>query len=194
MDEFSYRPRQARVADAAGWEAFAARFPEQARYAETSAGPDLLVQWADLARRDPSIAGNLVIIGSTGTRKTTSALAAIRPAAEAGFRVRWSNMANLITQIDAAFRSAHEVEATEADVWVLDDLAAAGTLQSNVSTALYRIVNTRVERNRPFVVTANRDLDVLVPVLGHQGDSIRDRLTHRAKIVRMFGESYRGTA
>lgn len=194
MDDFSYKPRQSTVADTAGWQWFTQRFPEQARYAETSAGPTDLVWWAEQAKRDASQAGNLVIIGSTGTRKTTSALAAIRPAAEAGRKVRWSNMANLVTQVDAAFRSAHEVEATEADLWVLDDLAAAGTLPSSVSTALYRVVNARTERNRPIVVTANRDLDSLVQLLGHQGDSIRDRLTHRAKIVRMFGESYRGTA
>ena len=194
MTDFSYQPRQSTVADASGWQWFVQRFPEQAQYAETSAGPTDLVWWAEQAKRDASKAGNLVIIGSTGTRKTTSALAAIRPVAEAGRKVRWSNMANLVTQIDAAFRSPHEVEATEATVWVLDDLAAAGTLDHSVSTALYRIVNARTERSRPIVVTANRDLDSLVQVLGHQGDSIRDRLTHRAKIVPMFGQSYRGTA
>lgn len=194
MDDFSYKPRQSTVADTRGWQWFVNRFPEQARYAETSAGPTDLVWWAEQVKRDAATAGNLVIIGSTGTRKTTSALAAIRPATEAGRKVRWSNMANLVTQVDAAFRSPHEVEATDADVWVLDDLAAAGTLSSSVSTALYRIINTRVERSRPTVVTANRDLDSLVQLLGHQGDSIRDRLTHRAKVIPMFGESYRGTA
>jgi DNA replication protein DnaC len=143
-------------------------------------------EWAD--RLAAGNAGNLVLVGPTGVGKTTACWGALRHAVASGFADRWRfwHCADLA----AALRPGDVtedviVEAREAGLLILDDLAVTGMTPWQ-ETQLIRIVHTRWERQRPILASSN------VRQLGKAlGERIASRLSDGATVVTVHGEDHR---
>lgn len=126
---------------------------------------------------------NLLFIGGTGLGKTHLSTAIARRAIERGQDVVYETAQNVIADFEYdRFRRGYEEEERsrkylEADLLIIDDLGAELTNQFTVS-ALYNIINTRINQGKSMIVSTN---------LGQRGllERYDERITSR-----LFGEFY----
>lgn len=112
-------------------------------------------QYADeFDRRSPS----LFLYGETGLGKTHLSLAIAGEVVQKGYGVIYGSAQNLLDRMERERFKGDEDGATDAilncDLLILDDLGAEFTTQFTVS-AVYNIINTRLQKGLPVIISTN---------------------------------------
>ncbi len=105
-----------------------------------------------------SASGSIYMHGATGLGKTHLSLAIANVACEKGYNVLYYSAQNLLSILaKEEFRNVPgdtESEVLECDLLVLDDLGSEFSTQFTVS-ALYNILNTRINLSKPVIISTN---------------------------------------
>ncbi|MGN0635182.1 MAG: ATP-binding protein [Acutalibacteraceae bacterium] len=112
-------------------------------------------QYADeFDRQSPS----LFLYGETGLGKTHLSLAIAGEVVRKGYGVIYGSAQNLLDRMERERFKGEEDGATDAilscDLLILDDLGAEFTTQFTVS-AVYNIINTRLQKGLPVIISTN---------------------------------------
>jgi DNA replication protein DnaC len=138
---------------------------------------------------------NVLFIGNSGTGKTHLATALGMAACRKGYRVRFWRVGQLVEEL---LEAQHEHRLTRVekqwlrlDLVVLDELGYVSMSRSG-SELLFQFLAAKYERGS-LVVTTNLEFRECPQVFGDEKmtAALVDRLTHRAHILDMNGESYR---
>lgn len=138
---------------------------------------------------------NLLLVGNAGTGKTHLAIALGIAACRAGYKVRFCTAAGLVNELVAAQQegSLHRLERhwRRWDLVVLDELGYI-PFSATGSQLLFNFCSERYERGS-LLITSNLEFARWTEVFGDEKltAALLDRLTHRAHILPMNGESYR---
>jgi DNA replication protein DnaC len=150
----------------------------------------------DLARGDYlTKRENVLFVGPSGTGKTHLATALGMAACGQGKRVRFWRVTELITTLREAdqdrqlLRLRHHIG--RLDLLILDELGYVPASKAGAEL-LFDVIANAYERSS-IVLTTNLGFEHWTEVLGNERltGAALDRLTHRATIVEMTGESYR---
>ncbi|MDR1673909.1 MAG: ATP-binding protein [Oscillospiraceae bacterium] len=106
----------------------------------------------------PSSKG-ILMIGQTGLGKTLLSLAIAKAVSEKGFNVLYDSASNYLRRIEKEhFGRITDTDTLEtlleADLIILDDLGAEFSTSFYVS-AVYNIINTRLNREKPTIISTN---------------------------------------
>lgn len=138
---------------------------------------------------------SIVMIGNSGTGKTHLAIALGREACKNGYRVRFYTAAGLVNELLAAQAETaltkYEKRWLKYDLVIVDELGYIPFSKVG-SELLFQFFSLRYERGS-LLVTSNLDFDKWTEVFGEPQltTALLDRLTHKAAILVMNGESYR---
>lgn len=138
---------------------------------------------------------NVLLVGNSGTGKTHLATAFGAAACRKGYKVRFWTAAALVQELLAA-QHEHRLAKLEkawlrTDLVVVDDVGYT-PFSSTGAELLFQFVAALYERGS-LVVTSNLEFSEWTRVLGDERltAALLDRLTHRAHILPMNGESHR---
>jgi len=138
---------------------------------------------------------NILFVGNPGTGKSHLAIALAAAACSKGYRVRFSRVTELVTQL-IEVRDEHALLAFKArlaklDLLVLDEFGYVPASKLGAEL-LFDVISTAYERSS-LMVTTNLPFDQWTEVLGSERltGATLDRLTHRCQIIETKGESYR---
>jgi len=150
----------------------------------------------DLARGDYlTKRENVLFVGPSGTGKTHLATALGLAACAQGKRVRFWRVTELITTLREADQDRHLLrlrhQLGRLDLLILDELGYVPASKAGAEL-LFDVIANAYER-QSVVLTTNLGFEHWTEVLGNERltGAALDRLTHRATIVEMAGESYR---
>jgi DNA replication protein DnaC len=150
----------------------------------------------DLARGDYlTKRENILFVGPSGTGKTHLATALGLAACAQGKRVRFWRVTELITTLREADQDRHLLrlrhQLGRLDLLILDELGYVPASKAGAEL-LFDVIANAYER-QSVVLTTNLGFEHWTEVLGNERltGAALDRLTHRATIVEMAGESYR---
>ncbi len=109
---------------------------------------------------------NLLLMGGTGLGKTHLSLAIANVAINKGFSVIYGTAQNILSdlqsenfgRVESIYYNEHDV--LNADLLILDDLGTEFKNQYSVAS-LYNIINTRILRGAPTIISTNFTLDDL---------------------------------
>lgn len=138
---------------------------------------------------------NAIMVGNAGVGKTHLAIALAFAACRKGYRVKFYTAAGLVNELVAA---QHEYRLAKMEKqWLIPDLVIIdelGFVPFNKSGAelLFQYCSSRYERGS-IVITTNLEFAKWTEVFGDEQmtAALLDRLTHRAHILNMNGDSYR---
>jgi len=138
---------------------------------------------------------NVVLLGPPGVGKTHLAISLAIAAAQAGRRVYYGTLVDLITSLEeakAAGRLGHRLKIlTHPSLLVVDEI---GYLPISPTGAMlfFQLINRRYERVST-VLTSNKGFEDWGGVLGDEvmAAALIDRLLHHCHIVNIRGNSYR---
>lgn len=112
----------------------------------------------------PEHAGNLLFMGGVGLGKTHLSLAIAGCAIEKGFGVVYASAQNLLNRLEKEHFGRSNSDDTnhicECDLLIMDDLGAEFSTQFTQS-ALYNIINTRMQCAKPTIISTNLGADEL---------------------------------
>lgn len=138
---------------------------------------------------------HVILMGNSGTGKTHLASALGLCACQQGRKVRFYQTARWVEALLTA-RAEHRLLKLESE-WMRDDLVILDELgyvpfSKTGAELLFQFCSTRHELGS-IIVTTNLDFDKWPEVFGdvRMTEALIDRLTHRAQIHMMNGESYR---
>lgn len=138
---------------------------------------------------------NVVFIGNHGTGKTHLAIALGIDACNAGKRVRFYSVGELVHLLLEA-RDARQVlriqqQLAKYDLLILDELGMVDCKQDGGSL-LFQVISSRYERCST-IITTNLEFKEWPSVFGTQQltNALLDRLVHRCQIIQANGESFR---
>lgn len=138
---------------------------------------------------------NAILIGNSGTGKTHLAMGIGQELCRRGYKVRFYTAAGLVNELMAAHQ-AHELPKLERrwlgyDLVICDELGYLPFSKTGAEL-LFHFFSARHERGS-FLITTNLEFARWTEVFGdaHMTGALIDRLTHRAHILVMNGESYR---
>lgn len=138
---------------------------------------------------------HVILMGNSGTGKTHLATALGLCACQEGRKVRFYQTARLVEELITA-REEHRLLKLEKE-WMRDDLVILDELgyvpfSKTGAELLFQFCSTRHELGS-IIVTTNLEFDKWPEVFGdvRMTEALIDRLTHRADIHVMNGESYR---
>jgi DNA replication protein DnaC len=150
----------------------------------------------DLARGDYlTKRENVLFVGPSGTGKTHLATALGLAACARGKRVRFWRVTELITTLREADQERHLLrlrhQLGRLDLLILDELGYVPASKAGAEL-LFDVIANAYER-QSIALTTNLGFEHWTEVLGNERltGAALDRLTHRATIVEMTGESYR---
>jgi DNA replication protein DnaC len=138
---------------------------------------------------------NLILVGGSGTGKTHLATAIGICLCQKGKSVRFYTVADLVNALTEA-QASHtlsrlQTQLNRIDLVVLDELGYV-SLPRGAAELLFSFCASRHER-RSLCITTNLEFSAWPEVFGdsRMTAALVDRLTHRAHILVMNGESYR---
>jgi DNA replication protein DnaC len=138
---------------------------------------------------------NVVLIGNHGTGKTHLAIALGIDACNAGKKVRFYTVGELVHQLLEA-RDARQVlrlqqQLAKYDLLVLDEFGLTDCKQDG-GNLLFQVISSRYERCST-IITTNLEFKDWTNVFGTQQltNALLDRLIHRCQIIQANGESFR---
>ncbi|NLP42032.1 MAG: ATP-binding protein [Veillonellaceae bacterium] len=138
---------------------------------------------------------HIILMGNSGTGKTHLASALGLCACQQGRKVRFYQTARWVEELLTA-RDEHRLLKLEKE-WMRDDLVILDELgyvpfSKTGAELLFQFCSTRHELGS-MIVTTNLDFDKWPEIFGdvRMTEALIDRLTHRAEIHMMNGESYR---
>ncbi len=138
---------------------------------------------------------NIFMLGNSGTGKTHLAIALGMQMVQEGYRVRFITVANLIEELLVA-KEEHRLLSMEKqwlkyDVIICDELGYVPFSKVGAEL-LFQFFSSRYERGS-IIITSNLDFGEWTQVFGDEKltAALLDRLTHRAHILLMNGESHR---
>lgn len=132
---------------------------------------------------------NVLLLGAVGVGKTHTACALAAAAWDAGRRVWFQPVVELLDQLRPGGDPHALDRATTIDVLVLDDLGGERPTDWT-GERLYAIVNRRWLEKRPTIVTSNLDADALEKAAGPR---VFSRLYHGAVRAKIGGTDRRRT-
>lgn len=102
---------------------------------------------------------SLYMHGATGLGKTHLSLAIANVVAENGYRVIYDTAQNILSSLEKekfsyAGSNEREKEILDCDLLIIDDLGSEFSTQFTVA-AIYNIVNTRINRSKPVIISTN---------------------------------------
>ncbi len=102
---------------------------------------------------------SLYMHGATGLGKTHLSLAIANIVAEKGYRVIYDTAQNILSSLEREKFSytnsgEKEKEILECDLLIIDDLGSEFSTQFTTA-AIYNIVNTRINRSKPVIISTN---------------------------------------
>jgi len=140
--------------------------------------------------------GNLFLIGEPGLGKTFLSTCIAKVVSENGHAVVYDTAQNLFARFEVEkFGRSDDPEATQTDInrylscdlLILDDLGTEMTTSFVVST-LYTLINTRLLRKKPTIISANYSLEALASKYSPQ---IMSRLEGEYEVLTFFGRDIR---
>lgn len=138
---------------------------------------------------------NVIMIGNPGTGKTHLSIGLGVTACRAGYRVRFYSAPTLATELAEAQEnyqfSRLERQINKADLLIIDDLSYV-TFNRRHSELLFQIISERTER-ASVIISTNLEFSRWTELFEDPmlTAALADRLTHKAHILNMNGESYR---
>ena len=139
---------------------------------------------------------NIILLGPPGTGKTHVAIALALKSCEAGHKVLFTTLADLVAQLHAALAD-HSLPArlrtlTQVTLLVIDEVGYV-PLDKTGADHLFQVIARRYETGS-IILTSNKAFTEWGNILG--GDSvvasaILDRLLHHSVVFNIKGESYR---
>ena len=138
---------------------------------------------------------NVILVGSSGVGKTHIAIALGYEACRQGLRVKFYTAAGLINELLAAQQeyrlSRFEKQWLIPYVVILDELGYIPFSKSGAEL-LFQFCSARYERGS-LIITSNLEFPKWTEVLGDEQmtAALLDRLTHKAHILNINGESFR---
>ena len=136
---------------------------------------------------------SLYFYGRTGLGKTHLSLAIANEAIKKGYKVIYGSVINFLNKMEKEkFNRTESLLDTEemlvdADLLILDDLGAEFSTAYTVS-ALYNIINSRVARGVPTIISSNLDLEELK---SRYPESIASRIIGTYATVQFIGKDVR---
>ncbi len=130
------------------------------------------------AEFEPGSGRNLLFMGSTGLGKTHLSTAIAKVVIERGFDVVYDTFQNVMRSLEKErFGRADEAinqtnRLFSCDLLIIDDLGTELTNQFTIS-ALYNLVNTRINSAKSMIINTNLSLD---DILARYGERISSRL------------------
>lgn len=136
---------------------------------------------------------NLLMIGETGLGKTHLSLAIAGEVIKKGFSVLYNSAQNIFNELDREHfsrgekRDEYETLLLDSDLLVIDDLGAEFSTQFT-NAALYNIINTRIIKSKPTIISTNLDMQELETRYTRR---ISSRLIGEFLALQFFGEDVR---
>ena len=128
-----------------------------------------------------------VFLGSRGTGKTYAASVIANELLKAGYRVRYTSLPRLLSDIKRGYSNKNDVTEAliKADYLVIDEFGAS-KLSDDDYRNLFILIDSRYADGRATVVISNaNDLNFL-------GEALVDRFVEVAEVILFQGESLRG--
>ncbi len=135
---------------------------------------------------------NLYFCGRTGLGKTHLSLAIANEVIKKGYNVVYGSVINFLNQLEREkFGRADSYETEDiligADLLILDDLGAEFST-AMATSSLYNILNSRIARNVPTIISSNLSLE---EIKARYPESIASRIIGNFVIVKFYGEDIR---
>ncbi|SHJ88596.1 IS21-like element helper ATPase IstB [Desulfofundulus thermosubterraneus] len=138
---------------------------------------------------------NIILMGSTGVGKTHLAIGLATAACRQGYRVRFFAVPELVNELRAAYQenrlNRFIRQWLKYDLVVQDELGYVPFDQLSAQL-LFQVLAARYERGS-IIITTNLEFGQWAELFGDERltAALIDRLTHRAHILVLNGESYR---
>ena len=138
---------------------------------------------------------NILFVGNPGTGKSHLAIGLAAAACSKGYRVRFSRVTELVTQLiearDERGLLGLKARLGKLDLLVLDEFGYVPASKIGAEL-LFDVISSAYERTS-LILTTNLPFESWTEVLGSERltGATLDRLTHRCQIIETKGESYR---
>ena len=138
---------------------------------------------------------SLYLWGNTGLGKTHLASAIAGEVAKNGFQVIFDSASNLMRRLEKEhFSSARDTtydgaqdELIKCDLLIIDDFGTEFLTQFTVS-AVYNVINSRLNRNLPVIINSNLDIEGVEKAYSQR---IASRIIGNYKYIQFFGSDIR---
>jgi len=136
--------------------------------------------------------GSILMLGRTGLGKTHLSLAIADTVMKKGYGVIYDSAVNILRSIEREhFSREHSTETVDlimdCDLLILDDLGTEYDSSFYTST-IYNIINTRLNRGRPTIISTNLDFDGIAK---RYDERVVSRLTSVYTCLQFSGEDVR---